>query len=247
MLPALALAAGALIVFLTGSNQSLFLMLNARAQGLPPAWWSALSVSGSVLGALALLAPTLKTQPRWLGSALLAAPLGVLVSEGGKRAFDLMRPAGVLDNDSFQLIGVKLYVLAFPSGHAITAFVLAACLTLAWPGHRRWLAGLGALGMAGLIAFSRIAVGAHWPVDVLTGAACGWLIGALGVALSARLRFWDSPRGLRVMGAVCLASSLALLVTDQGYPLARLFQISLAAWGIGGAAAALMADRNSPP
>ena len=125
--------------------------------------------------AIALLAPTLKTQPRWLASVFLAAPLATLFSEGGKRAFDIMRPAGVLEPGSFNLIGQKLYVHAFPSGHSVTAFVVAAAVVLAWPrAASRWRAGLAGLALAALVALSRIAVGAHWPLDVLTGAAGGW-------------------------------------------------------------------------
>ena len=45
------------------------------------------------------------------------------------------------------------------------------------------------------------------------------------------------------MAAIALASSLAMIFVDLGYPQARLYQIGLAAWGIGGAAAALMRER----
>jgi len=247
VIPAAALAVLAVGLAIAGSNQDVFLLINgASANWLPPALWSAISLSGSVLGMIALLAPTLKTQPRWLASALLAAPVGVLFSQGGKRAFDVMRPAGVLEPGSFQQIGQKLYVHSFPSGHATTAFVVAAVLILAWPRpEARGKAALTFLAIASLIALSRIAVGAHWPLDVLTGAAGGWITGGLGVWLSSRLRFWQRPGGLRAMAAVALASSLAMIFVDLGYPQARLYQIGLAAWGIGGAAAALMQDRMS--
>ena len=243
--PALALGLLASAVGASGLNAELFMGLNAAAAGLPAALWAMLSVCGTVLGAIALLAPSLKTRPRWLAAAFLAAPLAMLFSEGGKRYFDVLRPAGVLAADSFNLIGHKLYVHAFPSGHATTVFVVAAVLVLAWPRpERRLRVGLLALGLAGLLAFSRIAVGAHWPVDVLTGAAGGWLCGGAGVWLSGRLRFWEGPGGVRVLATVALAGSMALLFVDAGQPDVRLFRISLAAWGIGGAAAALMRGRE---
>ena len=75
-------------------------------------------------------------------------------------------------------------------------------------------------------------------------AAGGWLCGAWGVWLSARLRFWEGPGGVRAMATVALATSLALLFVDAGQPDVRLFRIGLAAWGIGGAAAALMQGRE---
>lgn len=244
--PVLVLAGVAVAVAAGDWNHVLFVDLNhAASQHLPPTLWAVLTLGGSVPGAIALLAPTLKTQPRWLASAFLAAPLATLFSEGGKRAFDIMRPAGVLEPGSFNLIGQKLYVHAFPSGHSVTAFVVAAAVVLAWPrAASRWRAGLTGLALAALVAVSRIAVGAHWPLDVLTGAAGGWAAGAAGVWLSARLDFLHGPRGMRVMALVALLTSLSMLVLDLGQPDARLYRIGLAAWGIGGAAAALMNDRN---
>lgn len=244
--PALVLAALAASVALTGTNQALFVSLNDAARRIPAGVWSMLTVTGSVLGAIALLAPTLKTRPRLLASAFLAAPLAIVFSEGGKRYFDIMRPAGVLEADSFNLIGQKLYVHAFPSGHAVTVFVAAAAVALAWPNPAtRKRAAVVSLTLAGLIAFSRIAVGAHWPLDVLTGAAGGWSIGALGAWLTGRSGFLHDPAGVRVIAAIALATSLAMLFIDLGQPEVRLYRIGLAAWGIGGAAAALSNDRSA--
>ena len=127
---------------------------------------------------------------------------------------------------------------SFPSGHATTAFVVAAALIFAWP-EASIRMRLAILTAAVLIAFSRIAMGAHWPLDVLVGACGGWLIGAFGYVLSMRWRFWERRGGVRVMAAIALGSSLALLFIDLGYPSVHLYQIGLAAWGIGGAASAL--------
>ena len=49
---------------------------------------------------------------------------------------------------------------------------------------------------------------------------------------------------MRVLATVALATSMALLFVDAGQPDVRLFRIGLAAWGIGGAAAALMRGRE---
>lgn len=246
-LPALILALLAGLMAADGLNRSAFLNLNAAAAGLAPAgFWAGLSVTGSVLGAFAVLAPTLKTRPRWLASALLAAPPALLFSQGGKRLFDEMRPAAEFAAGSYHQIGVRLYVDAFPSGHATTAFVVAAAVLLAWPDAPRRALTWGLLLLAAcLVAFSRIAVGAHWPADVAAGACGGWLCGALGAALTERLRFWQKDATIRLMAGIALIASLALLLVNVGYPEARLYQIGLGAWGIGGAAAALMRERSA--
>lgn len=241
--PALVLGIAALAVHLAGINQTLFSTLNTACAALAPASvWAALTLCASGLGALAFLAPTLKTRPRWLSAGLLMSlPLWGTI-EIAKAAFDTLRPAGVLPLDSFHQVGVKLYLHAFPSGHSCTAFLVAALLVLGWPTPAKRLhVALIALPWAGLVALSRIAVGAHWPVDVLGGAALGWLAGGLGLDITARWRFWEA-QGRRPIAALVMGASLALLFIDLGYPEARLFQIALASWGIGGAASALGQD-----
>jgi undecaprenyl-diphosphatase len=62
---------------------------------------------------------------------------------------------------------------SFPSGHAVTSFMAAFVLSGRFPRARHPL-----LALASLIALSRIHLGAHWPSDVLVGAALGILVGA---------------------------------------------------------------------
>ena len=61
---------------------------------------------------------------------------------------------------------------SFPSGHATVAFAGATVLALAVP-RLRW----PLLALAALIAFSRVYVGVHYPLDILAGAVLGVAIG----------------------------------------------------------------------
>jgi undecaprenyl-diphosphatase len=72
---------------------------------------------------------------------------------------------------------------SFPSGHAMSAFAVAAAIAVLAP-RVRW----AVLGVAAAIAFSRVYLGVHFWIDVLAGAALGIAVGA-GVAVLARRAF----------------------------------------------------------
>jgi undecaprenyl-diphosphatase len=72
---------------------------------------------------------------------------------------------------------------AFPSGHAATAF--AAATVIAWASRRL---AIPVYVLATLVAWSRIYVGVHWPLDVMGGAVLGTLV---AIAL---LRLLEAPR-----------------------------------------------------
>lgn len=84
---------------------------------------------------------------------------------------------------------------SFPSGHSAGSFAFAAFVfTL----ERRW--GMLALSLASMVAASRVALGVHYPSDVMAGAILGMTIGGLCGHLSQRL---DSrPRIRRSPGGV---------------------------------------------
>ena len=86
-----------------------------------------------------------------------------------KAIVDRSRPPEAIGFDA--LVGVPASP-SFPSGHAMTAFAVAGAVALLAP-RLRW----PVLGLAAVIAFSRVYLGVHFWIDVLAGAVLGLAVG----------------------------------------------------------------------
>ena len=231
------------MVFLHGGtlNADGFAAVQGWTRVLPDTAWAMVTICGTGVTAFGLLSPTLAWQPRWMAAALAAAVLAGLYSRVLKHLVALPRPAAVLDSAHIHVIGETLRANSFPSGHAVTAFTLAAVLVLA--SRKPLLTALWVVPLATLIAISRIAVGAHWPADIAVGAAGGWIAGALGVAIAARWRVWNTPRGIRVIALVVVGIGVTLFAVDLGYPLAVPLQYAIGALAVVAGSVALLRPR----
>lgn len=108
---------------------------------------------------------------------LLALLLSVLVNNLLlKNIVARTRPYEVIEGLSY--LGKRPSDFSFPSGHTAASFAAAAAFYRGLP--RR--TGIPLLIVAGLIAFSRIYLGVHFPSDVLVGAADGIILGLTAAA-----------------------------------------------------------------
>ncbi len=220
--PPIALLGAMVMVWAGGWNQPLFLHLNHWGGGDPV--WAGLTLFGEPLVALALglVCHLRRPQSGWaliLGGLAAALAVNLL-----KSALGLPRPLAVLPPENFHQIGELLYWRAMPSGHTATAFLFAAVVF--WCADYR-IMRWAALTIATLAGLSRIMVGVHWPMDVLAGAALGWLMGALGVWLAGRWPRLLHRRGQIVGGVILGASALALPFYRSGYPEAHALQTAI--------------------
>jgi undecaprenyl-diphosphatase len=95
-------------------------------------------------------------------SALLALGIAQLIA-------DLWaRPRPYIAHPDVHLFIAPSHDPSFPSDHATAAFAIAVALFLR---HRK--AGWVALGLATVLSIARVAVGTHYPADVVAGAAIG--------------------------------------------------------------------------
>jgi membrane-associated phospholipid phosphatase len=131
---------------------------------------------------LALLLAVLWRRPWLFGQVAIAAGAADLLAYGIKAAVDRERPSAVYAEPD-PLVRAP-HDHSFPSGHAATSFACATTLMFFAPR----LAPAFFL-LAAAIAWSRVYVGVHYPLDVLGGAALGVVVAiALRMLLGALRR-----------------------------------------------------------
>jgi membrane-associated phospholipid phosphatase len=194
----------------------LFVFINALCAPVVPQLWTGLSLLGNGWGVLGVTAPLLVLSPRLMWAWLCAAPFAIVFARGGKALLESPRPAAVVDNAQFRIVGEVMHNVSMPSGHTTTAFAVGSAIYFALSAADRkkhwWLLVL-AFG-AGL---SRIAVGAHWPGDVAVGVALGLLAGLLGNWLLGKMdakHFEPGAWSLRAV-AVLVAVALYHLLSEE--------------------------------
>lgn len=232
-IPLLLIAAG-LLVRSAQTHGSLTTGLNSAAQAILPEVWSAISLLGLGWATVILVCATDRSANAGR-KVLIALALGGALTHLLKHWISDPRPGTAL-SESLQIIGVPiLQGGSMPSGHTLAAFCMAMLLDdrlrtgmhsskrceLLWARSGLWI-------LTTLIGLSRVAVGAHWPADVLVGAGLGMLVGAASLRLA---RFWPERLSGRfpilVISLECCAAVLALTY-DQGLESTRWLQYLLA-------------------
>ncbi len=212
-------------------DQLWFFSINHLASQLPDIVWTSLSLLGNGWSLFALLFPLMLIFRKPFYAAIISGAFTGVFSHIAKQIANTSRPAGVLDQSTFHIIDSPLLHSAMPSGHTMTAFSIATAIFFSLPNHNRsrWsFIFLLALGTG----ISRIAVGAHWPQDVLVGSSMGIASGLIGAILIERV-----PEHLFSISAwpfkiVSLASAISLyiLITETlDFQLNKPIQMLLAA------------------
>ncbi|HEY2218970.1 MAG TPA: phosphatase PAP2 family protein [Gaiellaceae bacterium] len=124
---------------------------------------------GAIWLAIAAVAALVLRRPQIFVWTLVADAVGELASDALKGAIPRARP-------HVHALVARPHTHSFPSGHATTSFACATVLALLLPRLR-----IPFFLLAAAVAWSRVYVGVHYPLDVLAGAALGVGIG-LGVA-----------------------------------------------------------------
>ena len=178
----LAVAAGVVLVATAVAVQgvpdweeSLFRTIHSLPDWLEPVLWLPMQLGAG-------FAPGLVAAGSWIAWGRWRPTVGAIVAgitawwlaQVVKAAVDRGRPYSFI-TDVVQRPRAPDDGLGFLSGHATMAFALAAVLS---PYLTRRLRVV-AYGLAGAVAFARVHLGAHFPLDVVAGAALGYGLGWL--------------------------------------------------------------------
>jgi len=239
--PALALVLLAWVE-LQGLDRSLFHFFNSLPEATGPAFWANVTILGDGLVCAVLLLPWVRRHPERVWGGLLGALFMFLVLRAFKGTLNLPRPLGVLSPETMNVIGPGHKKSAFPSGHAATIFLYFGIWALSE--RRRWLWPILVIP-ACLVGISRLAVGVHWPSDVLAGAALGWTSAWVGLSLARRTQWGGGQTAKLILAILLLICALVLLLVDHtGYPGVLWFQRGIALiclmWGATSTATMLM-------
>ncbi|WP_445720352.1 phosphatase PAP2 family protein [Flavobacterium sp.] len=132
--------------------------------------------------------------PKIWESLLSALLVSAIFSKVLKDIFLVPRPAEVLDNNSFIIIGKTLPGFSsLPSGHSITVFTILTILMFAFMPKKLnykilWVFLIIITGL--ILVSTRVGIGAHYPLDVIIGSIIGYISGITGIFISRKYKIW---------------------------------------------------------
>jgi len=216
MLALLVVLIGSVLAFLSGDYHAGFESMHPITNAvLPDAVWAWITRLGDERVVVALSLIFARRRPEILWAMVVATIVGVAYSRGLKFYVDALRPPAVLSLDDIHLIGPTLTAHSFPSGHTLTAFLFAGVL---FAFCKSWQERLLLMVVAVLVGVSRVALGVHWPQDVLAGAFGGLLAAGFGVWISFYWRAGLKPMVHLSLMILPLIGMVTLLLSDNGNP-----------------------------
>ncbi|WP_220765376.1 MULTISPECIES: phosphatase PAP2 family protein [unclassified Shewanella] len=206
----LALCGAFLLMMKESVNSSYFWSINQASQQFSPELLASITDMGNGVVTGSLLVIILCFKPAWILRAILAAIICLVVTHLLKSYFDASRPAALLTQ--INIIGDARHSKSFPSGHTATIFLLAGIVFLS---SKRRLSRVFFVSLATIVGLSRIAVGAHWPIDVALGAIIGWSSIYVAAYLCRESLLPKNTRLLILSALLLLLGSLSLINKNE--------------------------------
>jgi len=183
-------------------------MINSLAVKVYPFIWANLTLLGDTLTASVIMILFIRKRADLVWSGIIATITATIIVNLLKSYFDVLRPPAVIDKSMVNIIGPAIYYHSFPSGHTVTIFTLAGILIFYFQSS---IGRIGLISLAFLVGMSRIAVGVHWPADVLAGAALGISCATIGIFTVSKFG-WNRMKTLQlVIGFILISLNFYLL------------------------------------
>lgn len=127
---------------------------------------------------------------RW--QIALMIPLGILITDQTGTAIkkmELRQRPWTVHEDINHLGGKGGKAYSFPSNHAANSTLLATVFSFFYP-QLNWIL----FTFAGIVAYSRVYIGVHYPLDILAGIILGWAVARLLINLAEKYFFVNSAK-----------------------------------------------------
>ncbi|HRB70978.1 MAG TPA: phosphatase PAP2 family protein [Flavobacterium sp.] len=178
----------------TKIQQDSFFFINHHLGSYPNLQFN-LTQFGDCLISLSLLSLFIVYAPKIWEAFLSASLISCLLTRLLKSLFAVPRPAATFDHSKFIITGEILSGNnSLPSGHAITIFTAHTVLMFAFMPKKIspkiiWFFLAILIGL--ILVFTRVGVGAHYPIDVIVGSIIGYISGLLGIFISRKYKIWS--------------------------------------------------------
>jgi uncharacterized protein (TIRG00374 family) len=208
------------------ANRSLFLFFNQASHYTGGVLWENITTLGDSLVVFTLALLLVGRRPLLLWTLLFSAMVSTVAVHGMKEWALVMRPPAVIPADQITVIGIAHRAVSFPSGHTTAIFTLVALLCLQQGLARGWKFALLLLGT--LVGISRLAVGVHWPIDILGGALIAWTSVLIGYFFAPRIPWGVSRSAQRLFALLLLLVAVSLIFYhESGYTHARILEVMI--------------------
>tara|TARA_B100001250_G_scaffold370245_2_gene354284 strand:+ start:2449 stop:3228 length:780 start_codon:yes stop_codon:yes gene_type:complete len=202
----------ALLVYLY--NNFLFYSINYLSSFIPNTFWILVTEFGNAYILLGVLSFLFIKHPVLVTRIFVALLISTIIVRFSKEMFAAIRPPGVLPLDTFNLVGSAITENSFPSGHATTISAFICCFTLSDYIPRRF--NFFPLLFLAITCVSRVAIGVHWPIDILIGFYIGFLSAYISIIYIPISHYLSKNILINILMICIFTFALLGLITGRG-------------------------------